>query len=401
MINILMFETDHKKPKVHYTLPKAEMHVHISLALSSDMFIRRVNKRRTPLGLEFLSERARRYYDDLPQFHGTYEACRDMTSSYSELASTTQNYLEHIAREGAIYAEISNSFREGDTFIKQMDALQAGIESARDNTGIETRIVVTSLRDHGAEKAEQAVSELQKLNNPYITAFGLVGDESLNRFSDFKKALHMAWDAGLGLSPHVAEQHLHNAVDFLYSVPKEAWDMKPDDPRRLRVGHGVLIHTSSDLIREFSDRKICMEMCISANKRIGLPQDTKNLKKDDIVTSSTGKTVTIDRDLLLYYERTEEHPIAEFMAAGIPICLGSDNPLLMNTNIGKEYSMAFKAGITDEKDSLGFTRNAITYANVDMITRNRLMKHVDDYQDAIDTGLRPQQTALRYKQTDF
>lgn len=389
---------DVKKPKVHYTLPKAEMHVHISLALSNDAFTRRVKKRRTPLDLNFLVERETRYYPNLTDFHNTYENCRDMTADTQELASTVQQYLERIAREGAIYAEISNSYRAGGEFIDQMAAVSAGMEAARQNTGIESRIVVTTLRNSGPEKAEEAVKALSKMNNPDITGFGLVGDESVNRFSDFKRALHIAWhDAGLGLTPHVAEQHLHNAVDFLDGVPLDAWDINPRDNRRLRVGHGVLIHMSSDLMREFADRQICMEMCISANKRIGLPEETKSLKIGDMIKATeSDRKITIDRDLLHYYERAEEHPIKSLMDMGIPICLGSDNPLLMNTNIGKEYSMAHKAGVTDTEDHLKLTRNAITYANIDANTRSRLMALVDGY--TIDP--KPKATALGYRRAE-
>jgi adenosine deaminase len=389
-----------KMPRVHYTVPKAEMHVHISLALSDEGFKRRVKRRRTPLELDFIVNREKRYYQNLTEFHGTYEDCRDMTKTPQELADTVQQYLQRIAREGAIYAEISNSFREGALFESQMEAVSAGIEAARHNTGIESRIVVTSLRNSGAEKAEEAVKSLAKIKEKYplITGFGLVGDEGVNRFSDFKKPLHMAWDAGFGLTPHVAEQQLHNAVDFLDSVPKETWNINPNDHRRLRVGHGVLIHMSSDLMREFAERQICMELCISANKRIGLPQETKKLKSGNIIKAKTSdRSITIDRDLRPYYEQAEEHPIKTLMDAGIPVCLGSDNPLLMNTNIGKEYSMSHKAGVTETSDHLQITRNAIMNANVDAVTRGRLLSHVDNY----SLNSRPSTTALGYKRVEL
>jgi len=277
-----------------------------------------------------------------------------------------------------------------------MEAVSQAIESARHNTGIEARIVVTSLRNYGAEKAEEAVSSIGGLRNqfPLITGFGLVGEEGKNRFSEFKRALHMAWDAGFGLTPHVAEQHLHNAVDFLDAVPAEAWDINPNDHRRLRVGHGVLIHMSSDLMREFVERQIAMELCISANKRIGLPDETKNLKKGDVITATeSNRRISIDQDLQLYYEQAEAHPIKKFMDMGVPVCLGSDNPLLMNTNAGKEYSMAHKAGVVNESDHLLLTRNAITYANIDANTRSRLMALVDIYEKTPN----PQATALGYR----
>jgi adenosine deaminase len=392
--------TPQKTPKIPYTLPKAEMHTHISLALSNEAFIRRVKKKRTDLSLEFLIDRETRYYPDLAKFHGTYESMRHMTNTQQELADTVQGYLERIAREGAIYAEISNSYRAGADFEWQMEAVSAGIECARHNTGIEARIIVTTLRDHGAEKAEAAANFLSTYKNPYVTGFGLVGDEGLNQFMEFSKALNIAWhDAGLGLSPHVAEQHLHNAVDFLEAIPQEALSNHPRDMRRLRLGHGVLIHMSSDLMAEFADKQICMEICLSANKRIGLPDATKAHKIGDIITSQNGnRTVTIDRPLTHYYESIADHPIKHFMDAGIPVCLGSDNPLLMNTNIGKEYSLVNQAGVTEGADHLQLTRNAILYANVDPLTRARLLSHIDDYERQVkQSDILPLETALGYK----
>lgn len=375
------------------------MHVHISLALSNETFIRRVKKKRTPLNIDFIVERETRYYPDLSKFHGTYESMRHMTSTPQELADTVQQYLERIAREGTIYAEISNSYREGADFEAQMEAVSAGIEAARHNTGIEARIVVTTLRDHGPEKAEAAATFLKSYQNPYITAFGLVGDEGVNQFMGFSKALHIAWhEAGLGLSPHVAEQHLHNAVDFLEAVPAEAFHHAPRDTRRLRIGHGVLIHTSSDLMREFAERKICMEMCLSANKRIGLPDATKATSTGDTIhAQNNNRTAKIDSPLLNYYESVEAHPIKHFMDAGIPVCLGSDNPLLMNTNIGKEHTLAYKAGVTDIQDHLQITRNALTYANIDPITRTRLLSLVDEYEQMIAGGDLPVTSMLGYQ----
>jgi len=389
-----------KTPKIPFTLPKAEMHAHISLALSNEAFIRRVKKKRTDLHLDFLVDRETRYYPDLTKFHGTYESMRHMTNTPQELADTVQGYLERIAREGTIYTEISNSYREGNDFEWQMDALSAGIEAARHNTGIEGRIVVTTLRNHGAEKAEAAAKFLSNYKNPYVTGFGLVGDEGVNQFMDFSKALHIAWhEAGLGLTPHVAEQHLHNAVDFLEAIPAEALDNHPRDTRRLRIGHGVLIHMSSELVKEFADKQICMEICLSANKRIGLPEDTKNIKIGDIITSQNEKrSIMVDRPLTHYYESIADHPIKIFMDAGIPVCLGSDNPLLMNTNIGKEYSLVNQAGITNISDHLQLTRNAITYANIDPLTRSRLLAHVDNYGKTItQSDDLPVETVLGYK----
>ena len=81
---------------------------------------------------------------------------RHLTMTPRELASTTQDYLERISREGCIYAEISNSFRDEEGFEERMEAISAGIEAAKYNKGIEARIVVTAIRDQGGEHATEA-----------------------------------------------------------------------------------------------------------------------------------------------------------------------------------------------------------------------------------------------------
>jgi len=65
------------------------MHVHISLALSVEIFLRRVKDTRTSLTAEFLLQRDKRYYPTLQDFHLTYEAMRHITATPEELAEVT------------------------------------------------------------------------------------------------------------------------------------------------------------------------------------------------------------------------------------------------------------------------------------------------------------------------
>jgi adenosine deaminase len=387
-----------KIPLVPISLPKAEMHIHIGLALSHEVFLRRIQKGRTAIKSDFLVEPARRYYDSLAHHHATYEQMRHITSTPSELAQVAQDYLERIAREGAIYAELSLSFRDPTIFAGQLDAMEEGIRCARANTGIEARIVVTAIRNMGAEHAETAARYMAAHKRKLVTGFGLVGEENLDSFSAYERSLNIAWhEAGLGLAPHVAEQFVHNAVDFLATVPKDALVKKPDDPRRLRAGHATLIHLSSDLMAQFADHAICIEACLSANKRINLPPETRAHQLGEIVRTASNRHVTLDRPLRTYYKNLWQHPLADYVRAGIPVCLGSDNPLLQNTNIGKENSLAMKASLTDLDGALAMTENAIKYANIDMMTRLALMQKVDLYRTALRAGQPPNATPFGYR----
>lgn len=388
-----------KKPPVSAVVPKADMHGHLSLAHSVEMFVRRVKHKRTALGPDFLLERDRRYYDDLTQHHNTYESLRTITNTPQELAQVAQTFFERTAREGGIYIETSNSFRNESDFEWQMEAIHGAIDAAKANFGITTRIVATSLRNAGHEHAEKAARYLARNKNrfPYVTGFGLVGEENVDAFSSYKTALAIAFnEAGLGLAPHVSEQHPHNAVEFFDTIPREAFDIKETDSRRLRVGHGTLVHMSSELIKRFADHNVCFEALLSANKRIDLPAETRAMQVGHVVETACGAKATLDQPLRRYFKDLTKHPIKDFIDAGIPVCLGSDNPLLMDTNIGKEYSQAYIAGVTDWKDTLQLTRNAIKYANIDFVERVRLNGYLDRYDAQMKTGQPPKTTALGY-----
>mgnify|MGYP000344879135 CR=1 FL=1 len=168
-------------------------------------------------------------------------------------------------------------------------------------------------------------------------------------------------------------------IDFLDIVPKDIVEAAEDDHRRLRVGHGSLIHVSSELLQAYAERKICLEVCLSANNRIGLPHDTRELEIGQKVANQNGTSVTADNKLQDYFNSLADHPLPIFEERGIPVVLGSDNPLLLNTNIAKEYSLAVaKAGYAG--DPLEFTKTAVEYANVDWETRESLRRQIAKYE---------------------
>ncbi len=371
-------------------LPKADMHVHISMAWTEALFRRFLEEGREGLDEAVLKDKHRRYYETLEHHHQMYESLRRAVTP-DDLTMITQSYLECIAeRDGAIYAEVQNSYRaDPRAFEQQINAITAGILAAKESTGIEARIVVTALRDHGPENAERAAQFLTTYKQAHpdtlVTGYGLVGSENPKHGSlhDFSHAMHLAWhEAGLGLTPHVAEQYVMPAIDFFGAVPVESLGfMDPNDPRRLRAGHATLIHTSTELMNRFADNGVCIESCPSSNKRLGLPDETMQISVGQQITGHSGHVVTLDQHLSVYFNNISKHPLPVFLRRGIPVCLGSDNPFLDNTSGGKEHAMALQTGaVTGVEGLLNFTRNAIRYANIDPVTRTALLKKVDDYE---------------------
>lgn len=397
---------ERKTPLVGIDLPKAEMHIHGSLAASHEIFLYRQQKGRTDVSIDFLFNPKLRYYENLETFHATYERIRKITRDQYELAQVIQSYCERVFKEGGIYIELSNSFRNASDFDWQMEAIEEGMNAALANfPGGAASVVVTGLRSDGIngtlagpEHAKEAAEYLARRSFKKVKGFGVVGPENGDSMADYADAFDIAWNkAGLGLVPHVAEQFLHNFLDVLPALPKESLNPAENDHRRLRFGHATLAHMSTEVMHMIADMGICIEICLSANKRIGLPLETRTLEVGDEIKGRTSdKIIALDRPLRRYFNDITQHPLTIFIKAGIKVCLGSDNPLLMNTNIGKEYSLAVKAGL-QEMDTLQLTENAIRFANTSADTRKRLLTMIDHYRADVAAGRRPSRTVLGYQ----
>jgi adenosine deaminase len=112
-------------------------------------------------------------------------------------------------------------------------------------------------------------------------------------------------NADLGITVHAgefSEANLESAIDT---------------PGVSRIGHAVHARNRNDLIGKVVDRNITLEMCISSNVVPGA------------------------------ISGYNEHPIMRFYGNGALLALGSDDPVRMRTNIGREYQLASYHGLSD------------------------------------------------------
>lgn len=359
--------------------PTSEIHLHIGNAFSRELIAEMQANGECDLPADFLTNKEHRYYPDLAHHHQVYEKLR-ATVGYKYLYRTVHDHLTFIARnDNAVYAELSFSYREPKSFEQNIEIVESAMHAAKKETGIESRVLVTVLRDHGSDNAEKAVKFLEgyRRRNPktLITGFGMAGQENLDDFRDYKRSLQWAWDAGLGIAPHVAEQYIGNAKGFLESLPIGYDRIKETDPRRVRAGHATLIHMSTDLMKEFRDKGIMIEVCLKSNGAIDLPDYTKRMRKGMVVDG-----IKLDRDLARYFRDLSKHPEPIFAAHGLVMGYGSDNPAMVASSVGKDASNRKKHELASDQEIHERLRNNVKYGNMDFETRVAGLKNFDDFE---------------------
>lgn len=125
------------------------------------------------------------------------------------------------------------------------------------------------------------------------------------------------------------------------------------------VGLGVTVHAG-----EFSPANIAAVACIDGVSRIGhathAPRDPWLLE----LLAARGITIEVclTANLVLgAVGSLTDHPLRAFLDAGIPVALGTDNPIQFGTTIDNEYALAARLGLTDAELSR-LTRDAIDAA---------------------------------------
>jgi adenosine deaminase len=141
-----------------------------------------------------------------------------------------------------------------------------------------------------------------------VVGFGLSNDETRGRPEEFAKAFRIAREAGLLSVPHAGElrgtRSVVGAVEALHAD---------------RLGHGVRAVEDPVTMELLAARGVVLEVCPASNVALGVAG------------------------------AVELVPVRQLRAAGVPVALGSDDPLLFRSGLLEQYAaVRDQQGLADE-----------------------------------------------------
>ena len=170
-----------------------------------------------------------------------------------------------------------------------------------------------------------------------IVGFGLSNDERLGRVADFVPAFRVAAAAGLASVPHAgfyeAAWHVRDCVTLLGAT---------------RIGHGLTAFAEPATLALLAGRGVTLEVCPTSYPPLG-------------VIAGFGAL-----------------PIPALLAAGVPVALGSDDPLLFGADLVEQYEIARRIGCTDEQLA-AMARHSIEGSAAPAAVRARLLAGVTSW----------------------
>jgi len=304
-------------------VPKAELHVHLEGTAPPELIARIAKRNGVTIPDRMLGDDGRFHYRDFLHFLRTYDLAASVIRTAEDYRDITYEYLSEAAGDGGIYVEFTASSSHaalvGLSDDEHWQGIAAGIDDARRDHGIEARIVVSGVRNLGAEQAIRAARHAAERPHPYIVGFGLAGDESVPP-TEFAEAFAIAADAGLGCTVHAGEWQGPESIRDALRLPVT------------RLDHGVRAIEDPTLVHELAERGITLNVCPTSNVVLGV------------------------------YESYDQHPLPHLRAAGVRVTLGTDDPPYFGATLGGEYDLCAEHFGWDDHELRAVTAAAIDAA---------------------------------------
>ena len=151
--------------------------------------------------------------------------------------------------------------------------------------------------------------------------------------------------------------------------------------RAVAAGLGITVHAG-----EFSPANIRRALGVPGVTRIGHAVHSVNdpLLLDDLLEAEVTVECCLTSNVILgAVPSLEDHPIRTFSSVGIPVTLGSDDPIALDTSIGAEYQLAGSLEFS-ASELLGFTRNGIKASFASEERKIALLSQVTEYEQRLD-----------------
>jgi aminodeoxyfutalosine deaminase len=283
-------------------LPKTELHLHALGALRPATVVELARRKDAPILAAAERGASEGYaFEDLSTFVEFFVGLFGLVTTPAEFERVAYEILEDAALLGVRYAEVRWTPVSHTSRGATVDGMWAGLEAARAAAarrhGIVARWIVDFPRSLPLAVAEEACGIAIATRDRGTVALDISGDErAVAADPRFAPVFARARRAGLAAVAHAGEaagpESVVGALDAYGAT---------------RIGHGTRAVEDPTLLDRLARGRVPLEVCPTSNEALG------------VVPSVAA------------------HPVATFVARGIPVVVSSDDPSLFGTDIAAEH----------------------------------------------------------------
>ncbi len=344
-------------PQLLKRLPKVELHCHLDGSLRIDTILELAQKDKVELPtydktelIRILTSRQR--FSSLNEYLELFEITLKVLQTPHSLERAAFELIEDVADENVRYIEVRYSpilhGESGMTPEESIKAVYKGLLRGEKEFGVKSGIIVCGIRDISPEKSLRLAKLTIQFKNKGVVGFDLAGAEENHPAKDHREAFYLILNNNINATLHAGEDFgpasIHQALHYCGAH---------------RIGHGTRLKEDLDLMNYVNDHRITLEICLTSNFQ------TQSVKHKD------------------------SHPLRYYYDRGLRITLNTDNRLMSNTTLTKEFMIANKHFGFTRHDFREITITAMKSAFLHYAERKKLIRSIADELEG-NFGLMPE-----------
>ncbi len=276
------------------------------------------------------------------RFQRLYDAARTAVRTETDVRRLLREAAEDDRADGSGWLEIQvdpTSYAPGLGGLTP--AVEIVLDAAREaeaSTGVGVGVVLAANRTRHPLDARTLARLAARHAGAGVVGFGLSNDERRGRAEDFAKAFGIAARAGLLSVPHGGELAGPASVAACLDA------LNAD-----RIGHGIRVVEDPALLERVAASGVTLEVCPVSNVRLG-------------VAGSLA-----------------EVPLRALRAAGVPVALGADDPLLFGARLVEQYAAARDVHGMDDAALAELARCSVRASAAPPDRRASLLRGIDGW----------------------
>jgi len=270
-------------------LPKAQLHIHLFGGCPRPLW--------NSISTSNPVWHVRHTNDGLSQFDKFYGELRRTIVQNIPLDQLVKAMAEQAMGEGCRWVELSVDL----SVMPDHEAFLRMVRDMSERVGLAMGVISLMRGDQLVQQLRRTIAKAQASSELGVVGIGMAGPELPNRLHALYNALQRE-KTNLLIVPHAGE--VSGALDV-----EMALRLKPH-----RIAHGVQSVGNENLMHRISQLPVCLDLGLSANEHMGSVQST--------------------------------HPLLSFIERGVKCSLNTDDPLLFDTDLVKEYLKAMRLGLS-------------------------------------------------------
>lgn len=289
-------------------LPKVELHCHLDGSLRFNTVLALAEQQKVKLPSEHEDELKKLLqpgFDckSLVDYLKAFDITLSVLQTPEALTRTAYELIEDLAAENVKYVEVRYSpilHQQQDMNLTViLDAVLDGLKMGERDFGVKFGVIVCGIRNIDPKFSMRLAELSVAYKNKGVVAFDLAGAEEDYPAREHEDAFHLILKNNINSTVHAGEAYgpasIHQALHYCGSH---------------RIGHGTRLFENGDLLNYVNDHRIPLEICLSSN----------------IQTKAVPSF--------------EDHPVRLYYDLGLRITLNTDNRLVSDTTLTKEFMIA-------------------------------------------------------------